>query len=101
MRAQRWLAVGSSPDEQSAADIDHRFLRVEALFRSWQTADSEAQHGIKEATQIKQHGGKVDTCVRGAVMAVFGLPVTHEDDGLRAVRVADGCPDRCRMSCRS
>ncbi len=37
---------------------------------------------------IHRHGGTVEKYIGDAVMAVFGLPVTHEDDPLRAVRAA-------------
>jgi class 3 adenylate cyclase len=39
-------------------------------------------------TVVESHGGKVEKFVGDAVMAVFGLPRTHEDDALRAVRAA-------------
>jgi len=35
---------------------------------------------------IDRHGGSVEKFVGDAVLAVFGIPVTHEDDALRAVR---------------
>ena len=37
---------------------------------------------------LERHGGTVEKFVGDAVMAVFGIPVSHEDDALRAVRAA-------------
>ena len=37
---------------------------------------------------IVRHGGSVEKFIGDAVMAVFGVPKVHEDDGLRAVRAA-------------
>ena len=39
-------------------------------------------------TIVERHGGTVEKFVGDAVMAVFGIPVSHEDDALRAVRAA-------------
>jgi class 3 adenylate cyclase len=39
-------------------------------------------------TIVERHGGVVEKFVGDAVMAVFGIPVSHEDDALRAVRTA-------------
>ncbi len=43
-------------------------------------------HLVRDA--VERHGGTVERYIGDAVMAVFGIPVAHEDDALRAVRAA-------------
>jgi class 3 adenylate cyclase/tetratricopeptide (TPR) repeat protein len=49
-----------------------------------------ARYFARMRTIIEYHGGTVEKFIGDAIMAVFGLPVLHEDDPLRAVKAALG-----------
>src|SRR5207247_8938074 len=59
-----------------------------------ESVDPEALRGLlaryfeRMKAIVERHGGTVEKFIGDAVMAVFGVPVAHEDDALRAVRAA-------------
>jgi class 3 adenylate cyclase/tetratricopeptide (TPR) repeat protein len=62
-------AMGERLDPESTRDIMTRYFDVMRIV-------------------IDAHGGTVEKFIGDAVVAVFGVPVVHEDDALRAVRAA-------------
>src|SRR5438552_6094087 len=59
-----------------------------------ESVDPEALQGLlaryfeRMKAIVEAHGGSVEKFIGDAVMAVFGVPVAHEDDALRACRAA-------------
>jgi class 3 adenylate cyclase/tetratricopeptide (TPR) repeat protein len=52
-----------------------------------------SRYGAAMRQVIELHGGRVEKFIGDAVMGVFGIPVLHEDDALRAVRAGLGMSD--------
>ena len=87
------LTAAAAPPEQLKT-ITILFADVTGSTELGERLDPEAVRRVMEryfefAQQvITRHGGTVEKFIGDAVMAVFGVPVIHEDDALRAVRAA-------------
>src|SRR5437870_8797501 len=68
-------AMGERIDAESVRDLMFRYF-----------------HTMRSA--LERHGGTVEKFIGDAVVAVFGVPLAHEDDALRAVRAAAEMRDR-------
>jgi predicted ATPase/class 3 adenylate cyclase/DNA-binding winged helix-turn-helix (wHTH) protein len=70
------------------------FSSVAASTPEGRTLDPEAlrrvmtRYLVDMRAALERHGGTVETYPGDALMAVFGVPLLHEDDALRAVRAA-------------
>ena len=70
------------------------FCDVVASTALGESVDPEALQGLlaryfeRMKAVVESHGGSVEKFIGDAVMAVFGVPVAHEDDALRACRAA-------------
>src|SRR5690606_26212765 len=70
------------------------FADLAGYTRLSRALDAEELHAIMERffeavdRVVVSYGGRVDKHIGDAVMAVFGAPVAHGDDPLRAARAA-------------
>ena len=90
---------GGAPAEAPGQVTERRlvsvlFLDLVGFTTLSEHRDAEDVRSLLEAyfevakTVIDRHGGVVEKFIGDAVMAVWGTPVTHEDDAERAVRAA-------------
>jgi class 3 adenylate cyclase len=96
------LATASPAGEQRKT-VTVLFCDVTGSTALGESMDPEALRGLlaryfeRMKAIVEAHGGTVEKFIGDAVMAVFGVPVLHEDDALRACRAAvemsDAFPD--------
>ncbi|MGO8946615.1 MAG: adenylate/guanylate cyclase domain-containing protein [Ktedonobacterales bacterium] len=93
---------GSSELDQRQADEHSEQRRVVSVLFADLTSSTALADGMDAedvrallagffatmARELHRHGGTVEKYIGDAVMAVFGLPIAHEDDPVRAVRAA-------------
>ena len=96
------VAPAAAPREQRKT-VTILFCDVAGSTELGESTDPEALRAVlaryfeRMKEIVERHGGSVEKFIGDAVMAVFGVPVVHEDDALRACRAAvemrDALPD--------
>jgi class 3 adenylate cyclase/tetratricopeptide (TPR) repeat protein len=87
------VAPAAAPREQRKT-VTVLFCDVAGSTELGESTDPEALRSLlaryfeRMSGIVERHGGTVEKFVGDAVMAVFGVPVVHEDDALRACRAA-------------
>jgi class 3 adenylate cyclase/tetratricopeptide (TPR) repeat protein len=87
------VAPAAAPREQRKT-VTVLFCDVAGSTELGESTDPEALRALlaryfeRMKEIVERHGGSVEKFVGDAVMAVFGVPVVHEDDALRACRAA-------------
>ena len=86
--------AGTAPFQESRKTVSIVFADPKPTTVSGTAPSPEALRDIMSRyftemrNVLERHGGTVEKFIGDAVMAVFGLPVRHEDDALRATRAA-------------
>ena len=88
------FAAASARSQELRKTVTVALLRRHRLDALGESLDPERLRGLlaryfeRMKAIVERHGGSVEKFIGDAVMAVFGVPVLHEDDALRAVRAA-------------
>jgi class 3 adenylate cyclase len=84
----------TSPEREVRKTVTVVFSDVTGSTALGESTDPEALRALlaryfeRMKSIVESHGGTVEKFIGDAVMAVFGVPLTHEDDALRACRAA-------------
>jgi class 3 adenylate cyclase len=94
------LEVGSAPAAETRKTVTILYCDAISSTALGERIDPESLRNLMTRyfdvmrEVIEFHGGVVEKFIGDAVMAVFGVPVIHEDDALRACRAAVEIRDR-------
>jgi class 3 adenylate cyclase/tetratricopeptide (TPR) repeat protein len=86
--------AAAAPAREQRKTVTVLFCDVAGSTALGESADPEAVRALlaryfeRMKAIVEGHGGTVEKFIGDAVVAVFGVPVVHEDDALRAVRAA-------------
>ncbi len=86
--------VIAAPSREQRKTVTVLFCDLTGSTALGETLDPERLRAVlasyfeRMKTIVGRHGGEVEKFIGDAVMAVFGVPVVHEDDALRALRSA-------------
>ncbi len=86
--------VAASPAREVRKTVTVLFCDVVGSTALGEQTDPEALRALlgryfeRMSGIVESHGGTVEKFIGDAVMAVFGVPLVHEDDALRACRAA-------------
>ena len=86
--------VSAAPTREQRKTVTVLFCDVTGSTALGESMDPEALRALlaryfeRMKGIVESHGGTVEKFIGDAVMAVFGVPLLHEDDGIRACRAA-------------
>ncbi len=86
--------AATAPARETRRSVTVVFSDLKGSTALGETLDAEALREVmtryfdEMSGALELHGGTVEKFIGDAIMAVFGMPVAHEDDPLRAVRAA-------------